>query len=176
MGRRHTLTNDYRSSSGLTPLLANPAFLSRTGNPSVAQRWAPLCPIKAYGNEAADHEILVVADRGVAVAHRGVVFQDFAEQACLLVFEARFGDHGDGGWGIQQWRVVEAGHRGFFGLVVGAFLAKDGDRVLKGLAGLQSGVSEPGGLVNYVSKRPENVRSVTVSTNEHGATGFDQLW
>ncbi len=40
--------------------------------------------------------------------------------------------------------------------------------VLKGLAGLQSGVSEPGGLVNYVSKRPENVRSVTVSTNEHG--------
>jgi iron complex outermembrane receptor protein len=40
--------------------------------------------------------------------------------------------------------------------------------VLKGLSGLQSGVSEPGGLVNYVSKRPENVRAVTVSTNEHG--------
>ncbi|WP_207281814.1 TonB-dependent siderophore receptor [Pseudomonas sp. FW300-N2F2] len=40
--------------------------------------------------------------------------------------------------------------------------------VLKGLSGLQSGVSEPGGLVNYVSKRPENVRSVTVSTNEQG--------
>ncbi|KAF1027230.1 MAG: Ferric-anguibactin receptor FatA [Pseudomonas sp.] len=40
--------------------------------------------------------------------------------------------------------------------------------VLKGLSGLQSGVSEPGGAVNYVSKRPENVRSVTVSTNEHG--------
>lgn len=40
--------------------------------------------------------------------------------------------------------------------------------VLKGLAGLQSGVSEPGGLVNYVSKRPENVRSVTVSTNLDG--------
>ncbi len=40
--------------------------------------------------------------------------------------------------------------------------------VLKGLAGLQSGVSEPGGLVNYVSKRPENVRSVTVSSNEQG--------
>ena len=33
---------------------------------------------------------------------------------------------------------------------------------------MQSGVSEPGGLVNYVSKRPENVRSVTVSTNEQG--------
>ncbi|GLK90369.1 TonB-dependent siderophore receptor [Pseudomonas turukhanskensis] len=40
--------------------------------------------------------------------------------------------------------------------------------VLKGLSGLQSGVSEPGGLVNYVSKRPENVRSVTVSTNLDG--------
>lgn len=40
--------------------------------------------------------------------------------------------------------------------------------LLKGLAGLQSGVSEPGGLVNYVSKRPEDVRSVTVSTNEQG--------
>ena len=40
--------------------------------------------------------------------------------------------------------------------------------LLKGLAGLQSGVSEPGGLINYVSKRPENVRSVTVSTNEQG--------
>lgn len=40
--------------------------------------------------------------------------------------------------------------------------------LLKGLAGLQSGVSEPGGLVNYVTKRPEDVRSVTVSTNEQG--------
>ncbi|WP_268797389.1 TonB-dependent siderophore receptor [Pseudomonas huanghezhanensis] len=40
--------------------------------------------------------------------------------------------------------------------------------LLKGLSGLQSGVSEPGGLINYVTKRPEDVRSVTVSTNEHG--------
>lgn len=42
--------------------------------------------------------------------------------------------------------------------------------VLKGLAGLQSGVSEPGGLVNYVTKRPENVRSVTVSTTDQGGS------
>ncbi|MBK4998099.1 TonB-dependent siderophore receptor [Pseudomonas sp. S31] len=40
--------------------------------------------------------------------------------------------------------------------------------LLKGLSGLQSGVSEPGGLVNYVTKRPENVRSVTVASNQSG--------
>jgi len=40
--------------------------------------------------------------------------------------------------------------------------------LLKGLSGLQSGVSEPAGLINYVTKRPEDVRTVTVSTNEHG--------
>jgi len=40
--------------------------------------------------------------------------------------------------------------------------------LLKGLSGLQSGVSEPGGLINYVTKRAEDVRSVTVATNEQG--------
>lgn len=40
--------------------------------------------------------------------------------------------------------------------------------LLKGLSGLYSGVSAPGGLINYVSKRPEEVRSVTVSSNEQG--------
>ncbi|WP_194787818.1 TonB-dependent siderophore receptor [Pseudomonas sp. UFMG81] len=40
--------------------------------------------------------------------------------------------------------------------------------LLKGLSGLQSGVSEPGGLVNYVTKRAEDVRTVTASTNEQG--------
>ncbi|MND90765.1 Ferrichrome receptor FcuA precursor [compost metagenome] len=40
--------------------------------------------------------------------------------------------------------------------------------LLKGLSGLQSGVSEPGGLINYVTKRPEDVRTVTVSSNEQG--------
>ncbi|MGF6456658.1 TonB-dependent siderophore receptor [Pseudomonas frederiksbergensis] len=38
--------------------------------------------------------------------------------------------------------------------------------LLKGLSGLQSGVSEPGGLVNYVTKRPGDVRSVTVSIDD----------
>ena len=41
--------------------------------------------------------------------------------------------------------------------------------VLKGLAGLQSGISEPGGVINYVTKRPQDVRSVTVSTDDRGS-------
>ena len=40
--------------------------------------------------------------------------------------------------------------------------------LLKGLSGLQSGVAEPGGLVNYVTKRPEDVRTLSVSSNEQG--------
>ncbi|MHC6224642.1 TonB-dependent siderophore receptor [Pseudomonas sp. X10] len=40
--------------------------------------------------------------------------------------------------------------------------------LLKGLAGLQSGMAAPGGLVNYVTKRPEEVRSLSMATNEQG--------
>ncbi|HWU76246.1 MAG TPA: TonB-dependent siderophore receptor [Rhodanobacter sp.] len=41
--------------------------------------------------------------------------------------------------------------------------------ILKGLAGLDAGVMEPGGVVNYVSKRPADVRNVTVGTDSHGS-------
>lgn len=41
--------------------------------------------------------------------------------------------------------------------------------VLSGLAGLDAGVMEPGGVVNYVSKRPAEVRNVTLGTDSHGA-------
>jgi iron complex outermembrane receptor protein len=41
--------------------------------------------------------------------------------------------------------------------------------VLKGLAGLQAGVMEPGGVVNYVSKRPADVRTATLGTDSHGS-------
>jgi iron complex outermembrane receptor protein len=41
--------------------------------------------------------------------------------------------------------------------------------ILKGLAGLQAGVMEPGGVVNYVSKRPADVRTVTLGTDSHGS-------
>ncbi|TBU72270.1 TonB-dependent siderophore receptor [Phytopseudomonas daroniae] len=40
--------------------------------------------------------------------------------------------------------------------------------LLKGLSGLQSGVTEPGGLINYVTKRSENVRSLSVASNQDG--------
>lgn len=45
---------------------------------------------------------------------------------------------------------------------------KERVELLKGLSGLQSGVSEPGGLIDYVTKRPEDVRRVTLSTNDQG--------
>ncbi|MEI7036214.1 TonB-dependent siderophore receptor [Fulvimonas yonginensis] len=41
--------------------------------------------------------------------------------------------------------------------------------VLKGLAGLQAGVMEPGGVLNFVSKRPAEVREVTLGTDSHGS-------
>ncbi len=41
--------------------------------------------------------------------------------------------------------------------------------ILKGLAGLEAGVVAPGGLINYVSKRPADVRSATVGTDSHGS-------
>jgi iron complex outermembrane receptor protein len=47
---------------------------------------------------------------------------------------------------------------------------KERMEVLKGLAGLQAGVASPGGIVNFVTKRPTNtpLRSVTVSASERG--------
>lgn len=47
---------------------------------------------------------------------------------------------------------------------------KERIEVLKGLSGLQAGASTPGGLLNYVSKRPTTgaVRSATISADEHG--------
>ncbi len=42
--------------------------------------------------------------------------------------------------------------------------------VFKGTSGIQAGTSSPGGLVNYVVKRPtENLRSATVEWREHGS-------
>ena len=50
-----------------------------------------------------------------------------------------------------------------------ALEGKDRVEVLKGLGGLEAGVVEPGGLVNYVSKRPADVHTVTVGTDSHGS-------
>lgn len=40
---------------------------------------------------------------------------------------------------------------------------------IKGLSGLQGGVVNAGGLVNYVTKRPADVRSITLGTDSHGS-------
>ena len=47
---------------------------------------------------------------------------------------------------------------------------KERIEVLKGLSGLQAGVSAPGGIVNYVVKRPtsKDLRSATVEVSERG--------
>jgi len=41
--------------------------------------------------------------------------------------------------------------------------------ILKGLAGIDAGVLEPGGVVNFVSKRPADVRTFTLGTDSHGS-------
>jgi iron complex outermembrane receptor protein len=41
--------------------------------------------------------------------------------------------------------------------------------VLKGLAGIDAGVVAPGGVLNFVTKRPANVHRVTVGTDSHGS-------
>jgi len=51
-----------------------------------------------------------------------------------------------------------------------ALEGKERVEVLKGLGGLEAGVVEPGGLVNYVSKRPAEVHNVTLGTDSHGSS------
>lgn len=45
---------------------------------------------------------------------------------------------------------------------------KERIEILKGLAGLQAGVATPGGILNYVTKRPALVRSAIVGASERG--------
>jgi len=46
---------------------------------------------------------------------------------------------------------------------------KERVEILKGLGGLEAGVLAPGGLVNYVSKRPADVHTATVGTDSKGS-------
>ena len=46
---------------------------------------------------------------------------------------------------------------------------KERVEILKGLGGLEAGVVAPGGLVNYVSKRPADVHTATVGTDSQGS-------
>lgn len=45
---------------------------------------------------------------------------------------------------------------------------KEQVEILKGISAIQSGMSTPGGVVNYVTKRPKDIQSVTVGTDSEG--------
>ena len=40
--------------------------------------------------------------------------------------------------------------------------------ILKGISAIQSGMSTPGGVVNYVTKRPEKIKALTLTTDQYG--------
>ncbi|QBQ16247.1 TonB-dependent siderophore receptor [Acinetobacter haemolyticus] len=45
---------------------------------------------------------------------------------------------------------------------------KEQVEILKGISAIQSGMSTPGGIVNYVTKRPKDIRSVTLESDSEG--------
>lgn len=45
---------------------------------------------------------------------------------------------------------------------------KEQVEILKGISAIQSGMSTPGGVINYVSKRPKDIQSIIVEADSHG--------
>ncbi|MFW6763545.1 TonB-dependent siderophore receptor [Acinetobacter pittii] len=45
---------------------------------------------------------------------------------------------------------------------------KEQVEILKGISAIQSGMSTPGGVVNYVTKRPADVKNITLDANSEG--------
>ncbi|MFI8146109.1 TonB-dependent siderophore receptor [Acinetobacter sp. ABJ_C5_2] len=45
---------------------------------------------------------------------------------------------------------------------------KEQVEILKGISAIQSGMSTPGGVVNYVTKRPADIKTITVEANSEG--------
>ncbi|ENX15477.1 hypothetical protein F895_02023 [Acinetobacter sp. CIP 64.2] len=45
---------------------------------------------------------------------------------------------------------------------------KEQVEILKGISAIQSGMSTPGGVVNYVTKRPKDIQSITVEVDSRG--------
>lgn len=78
-----------------------------------------------------------------------------------------------GNWTVRGYSLNAANSYRIDGMtVVGeqeiALENKQQVQVLKGLSGLQSGVNEPGGLIDYQTKRPEHVRSLTLGVDAEG--------
>lgn len=76
------------------------------------------------------------------------------------------------GFTIETRRSYRRDGMPVVGETFNAFDNKERIEVLKGTSGLQAGVSAPGGLVNYVVKRPTNqpLRSVRLGYGENGST------
>lgn len=57
---------------------------------------------------------------------------------------------------------------------------KERVEILKGMSAIQSGMSTPGGVVNYVTKRPKDIQALTFSADQHGqfsvATDLGGFW
>lgn len=51
-----------------------------------------------------------------------------------------------------------------------AFENKERLEILKGVSAMQAGAASPGGLINYVTKRPKEITSFTFGTGERGTT------
>jgi iron complex outermembrane recepter protein len=49
-----------------------------------------------------------------------------------------------------------------------AFENKERLEILKGVSAMQAGAASPGGIINYVTKRPKDVQSITLGTGERG--------
>jgi iron complex outermembrane receptor protein len=49
-----------------------------------------------------------------------------------------------------------------------AFENKERLEILKGVSAMQAGAASPGGIINYVTKRPKDVQSFTLGTGERG--------
>jgi iron complex outermembrane receptor protein len=47
---------------------------------------------------------------------------------------------------------------------------KDRVEILKGIAGVESGVASAGGLINYVTKRPAKIEAIDLATDHRGST------
>ncbi len=78
----------------------------------------------------ADGDVLVVADRRVAVAQRGIAARQFAQRARLAVVDLVAGDHRDRGRGVLQRRVAEAAegiHLRIVGMVAALTVGLDVD-------------------------------------------------
>ncbi len=103
------------------------ALLVLQGNVLLAGDGAAIDLVAAGGiqRETAHHEVFVVADGRIAVAHRGVIAQHFAEQARLLVLDQRLVEHRDRGRRVEQRRLIESAHRRGVGVIAGFILALD---------------------------------------------------